>query len=114
NIGIEFAFDEVIVFKGNALALQGDLEQRVLAHELKNFVGDVFDNARAGIVILVDAMAKSHQLYFAGFDPLDEVGNLLNRANLHQHVQNFFIGTAVERADRKSTRLNSSHGSISD
>src|SRR3981081_4636548 len=98
DVGIELALHEVFVFEGNALALESDFEQRVLAHELENFISDVLDDAGARIVILVDAMAESHELDFAGFDALDEVGNFLDRADLHEHVQNFFIGAAMERA----------------
>src|SRR5260370_27844153 len=43
-------------------------------------------------------MSKSNELYFTGFDALDVVGNLLTRADLHEHAQNFFVGAAVKRA----------------
>src|ERR1700704_202124 len=56
DVGIELALHEVFVFEGNALALESDFEQRVLAHELENFISDVLDDAGARIVILVDAM----------------------------------------------------------
>src|SRR5882762_5144990 len=97
-VGIELALDEVFVFERDALALQSDFEEGVLAHELEDFVSDVLDNAGARIVILVNAMAESHELDFTGFDALDELGNFLDRADLHEHVQNFFIGAAMERA----------------
>src|SRR6266853_3478085 len=97
HVWIELALHEVFVFESDALALQSDFEERVLAHELEDFVSDVLDDTGARIVILVDAMAESHELDFAGFDALDEVGNFLDRANLHEHVQNFFVGAAVQR-----------------
>src|SRR6266566_4298253 len=81
-----------------------EFEERVLAHELEHFIRDVLDDAGSGIVILVDAMAESHEFHFAGFDALDEVGNFLDRANLHEHVQYFFIGAAVERTVESSDR----------
>src|SRR5207237_4832597 len=31
------------------------------------------------------------------FDALDELGNLLDRADLQEHVKDFFIGAAMER-----------------
>src|ERR1700682_2350797 len=86
HVGIELALDEVIVFEGDALALESDLEEGVLAHELEDFVSDVLDDARAGIVILVDAMAKAHELDFTGLDALDELRNFLYRADLHEHA----------------------------
>src|SRR5207248_1183500 len=45
HVGVELAFHEIVVFKGNALALQGNFEQRVLAHELSypgNFLNMLF------------------------------------------------------------------------
>src|SRR5260370_38939092 len=101
HVGIEFAFDEVIVLEGDAFAFESNFEKRVLAHKLENFVGDMFDDAGARIVILVNAVAKSHQLDFPGLDPFDEIGNLLNRANLQEHVQDFFIGAAVQRTVKR-------------
>src|SRR5437660_5848792 len=103
-VGVEFAFHEIIVFQSDALALQSDFEERVLAHELKHFIGDVLDDPRARIVILVYAMAKPHQFDFARLDALDEVGNLLHRADLQEHVQNFFIGAAMERTVKRGNR----------
>src|SRR6266481_370186 len=98
HVGIELALDEVFVFESDALALQSDFEEGVLTHELEDFVSDVLDDAGARIVILVNAMAEPHELDFAGFDALDEFGNFLYRADLHEHAQNFFIGAAMERA----------------
>src|SRR4029077_20876657 len=39
---------------------------------------------------------ETHEFDFAGFDALDELGNFLDRANLHEHAENFFVGAAVE------------------
>src|SRR5260370_1769882 len=97
HVGIELALHEVFVFESDALALESDLEEGVLAHELEDFVSDVLDDAGARIVILVDAMAESHELDFTGLHALDELGNFLNRADLHEHAQKFFVGAAVER-----------------
>src|SRR5213082_3629464 len=33
HVGVEFALHEIIIFQGDALALQGDFEERVLSHE---------------------------------------------------------------------------------
>src|ERR1700737_2900470 len=62
HVGIELALHEVFVFESDALALESDCEEGVLAHELEDFVSDVLDNAGTRIVILVDAMAESHEL----------------------------------------------------
>jgi len=62
HVGIELALDEVFVFESDALALQSDFEEGVLAHELEDFVSDVLDDAGARIVILVNAMAEPMSL----------------------------------------------------
>src|SRR5438445_8662894 len=49
-------------------------------------------------------MAESHQLDFAGLYTLDELGNLLDRADLQEHVKDFFIGAAVERTVESGDR----------
>src|SRR5229473_5682134 len=102
HVGIELALDEVFVFESDALALESDFQKGVLAHKFEDFVSDVLDDASARIVILVNTMAESHELDFTGFDALDELGNFLYRADLHEHVQNFFIGAAMERAVERS------------
>src|SRR5712692_2718236 len=98
HIGIELALYEVFVFEGDALTFESDFKERILAHEVENFIGDALDDARAGIVMLVDAVAEAHQLHFAGLHALDELRYFLYRANLHEHVQDFFIRAAVERS----------------
>src|SRR5260370_3711591 len=70
HVGIELALDEVVVLESDALALQSDFQEGVLAHELEDFVTDVLDDPGARIVILVDAMAESHEPDFTGFDEL--------------------------------------------
>src|SRR5207245_11231955 len=98
HVGIELALDEVIILEGDAFALQSNFEQGILAHKLEHFISDVLDDAGARIIIFVNAMAESYELHFTGFDALNEFGNFLNRADLHQHAQNFFVRTAVQRA----------------
>src|SRR5260370_24171140 len=104
HVGIELALHVVFVFESDALALESDFEEGVLAHELEDFVSDVLDDAGARIVILVDAMAESHELDFTGLDALDELRNLLYRADLHEHAQHFFVRAAVERSVEGSHR----------
>src|SRR5437867_1930015 len=58
----------------------------------------MFDNARAGVVILVHAMPEAHEFGFASLHALYECGNILNRPDFHQHSKNFFIRAAMQRA----------------
>src|SRR5205814_7369540 len=58
---------------------------------------DALDNAGAGIVILVNAMAEAHEFNFAGFDALDEVGDFADGTNFMEHADDFFVGAAMKR-----------------
>src|SRR6267143_791330 len=75
HIGIKLALDEVIVFEGDPFAFEGNLKERVLAHQIENFVSNALDDAGARIVILVNAVTEAHEFDFAGFDALDEFRN---------------------------------------
>ena len=102
HVGVELALDKVFVLEGDALAFEGDFEERVLAHQVEDLVGHAFDDAGTRIIVLVNAMAEAHQLGFAGFDALDEIGNFLHRADFHQHAQDFFVGASVKRPVERS------------
>src|SRR5437660_12305660 len=103
-VGEQLPITEIVSCQGYSLALQSNFEERVLAHEFKHFIRDVLDDPRARIVILVHTMAESHQLDFAGIHTLDELGTLLDRADLQEHVKDFFIGAAVERTVESGDR----------
>ena len=47
DVGIELAFDEVLVFQRDALELQGDFELGVVAGDFKDLVGGLLDDAGA-------------------------------------------------------------------
>src|SRR5437879_315028 len=78
HVGIQLALDEVFIFEGDSFAFEGDFEQRILAHQIENFVRNTLDDAGARIVILVNAMTEAHELDFAALDALDEIRNFLN------------------------------------
>ena len=78
HVRVELALHEVVVFESDALAFQSDLQQRVLAHQVEHFVRDFLDDARPRVVVLVYTMTEAHQFGFAGFDALNELGNLLH------------------------------------
>src|SRR5260370_7103803 len=61
HVGIEFAFDEVIVLEGDAFAFESNFEKRVLAHKLENFIADIFDHPGARTRILLNPAPKPHQ-----------------------------------------------------
>src|SRR5260370_2503541 len=70
DIGIELAADEVFVLQGDSLDLESEIEQGISTHYIKDLVGAALDDASAGIVILVDALAKALQELLAGLDAL--------------------------------------------
>ena len=92
--------DEVVVLQRDALELERDFEQRVLAGDGEDEVGDPLDDLRARIVRLVDAVAESHQPVAASpdFTFLMNSGTLLDRADLVEHPQHRFVRAAVQRA----------------
>src|SRR5262249_40588885 len=98
HVGIELALDEVFVFESDAFAFERDFKKRIFSHEIEDFVGDTLDNAGTRVVILVDAVAETHEFYFTRFDALDELGNLTDRADFVKHSDDFFVGASVERA----------------
>src|SRR5260370_8270650 len=56
HVGIKLALDEVFIFEGDPFAFEGDFEERVLAHQIENFVSNNLNDACARIVIFVTAM----------------------------------------------------------
>src|SRR5258707_14602285 len=81
HVGIQLPFHEKFVFQSDALALQRDLQQRVLAHQVKHFIRHTLDNPRARVVILVDTVPEAHQLRLSGLHALDKLRHLLHRAD---------------------------------
>src|SRR5206468_12121001 len=64
-VGIEFALDKELIIERDFLQFERDVELRIGARDLKDFVRDALDNPRAWIVVLVDPMPESHELYVA-------------------------------------------------
>ena len=77
------------------LAFQRDVEQPITPSDLEYFVRYAFNDARAGIIIFVNAMPETHQFAFALFNALDEFGNVACVIDAREHLQHFFIRTAV-------------------
>src|SRR5437762_6404149 len=54
DVRIELARDEILVLQGDPFQLQGDFEQRILAGDGEDEIGDLLDHRGAWIVRLVD------------------------------------------------------------
>ena len=71
---------------------------------LEHFLGDLLDDARARIVVLIHAVAEAHQLALAVLHLLDEARDILVGADLVQHAEHFLVGAAVKRAGERGDR----------
>ena len=61
HVGVQLAFDELVIGKGDGLKLFGYVEQVVFHTErTKNLVGALFDQVGAGVKVFVDAVAEPH------------------------------------------------------
>ena len=100
DVGIELAFDEVVVGERHRFELFGDIEQVVLdAKSGQNLVGTLFDEAGTGIEVLVHAVPKTHEPYAVFFvlDAFDEGLDALPRGlDVAEHGQDRFVGTTVQ------------------
>ena len=68
---------------------------------MEHLVGRPFNDAGSRIVILVDAMAEAHQFELAGLDLLDIGGDVVLRADHIEHLQNFLVRPAMQRAGKR-------------
>src|SRR5208282_1328178 len=98
DVRIELVGDEVLVFERDMLQLDRDVDQRVLSCNFEHFVGELLQNLGAWVVVLVDAMPKAHQAALAVLNPLDHVGNILDRAYFHQPADSLLVCASVEWA----------------
>jgi hypothetical protein len=73
DVRVELALDEVLVLERDALELDGDVEERVLARDLEDLVGQLLDDLGARVVVLVDAVAEAHEAHLAGLHALHEL-----------------------------------------
>ena len=105
DVWIQFAADEVVVFKGNFLQRHSELEQRIVlqAEFGQHFVAGFAHQCRPWIVILVHAMAKPHESY-VGILVLDlgneftDLGDTAVTLNIVEHVKRRLVCATVRRA----------------
>ena len=70
-----------------------------------NFVEKKVNDPRPRVVVLVDAVAEAHQSLFAVLHPLEEAGDVVDRADPPQHAEYRLVGAAVQRAvERRDSR----------
>ena len=85
--------------QGRIFKLAGDIEERIVLDTefAQDFMRRVLHDLRARIVILVDAMAKTHEtgVLVPVLDPIDEGSDLARVANLGEHLERRFVGAAM-------------------
>src|SRR6266540_369255 len=87
-----------------ALQLQRHIQHRILSRNFKHFIGNLLDDARAGIVVFINAVTEAHQTKLTGLHPLYVVWNFINGTNLLQHAQHHLVGAAVQWTIKRSRR----------
>src|SRR3990172_8503376 len=96
DVGVELVLDEVVVLKGDALEFEGDVQQGIAPGYLEHLIGGPLDDRGAGVVVLVDAVTKTHEAAFAGLDPLDELRDALAVSDLGEHAEDGLVGATME------------------
>ena len=77
--------DEVVVGQRHPLELERDIEQGVATGNRQHVVGDLLDDARPGVVGLVDPVPEPHQAHLARPHPPHVLGHAADGANLLEH-----------------------------
>src|SRR3546814_17713896 len=86
DVRVEPPRREVLVGERGLLALERDVEQRVLAGDGEDLVSRLLDDLRPGVVALVDAVAEALEQALALLHRLDERRYLVDRADLLEHA----------------------------
>src|SRR3990170_3503547 len=97
DVGVELALDEVLVFQGDALQLQGDIQQGVPSGHLEDSIGRLLDDLGPGVIVLVDAVPEPHEQAFAAFEPLHVLRDPLLVPDIGEHSQHRSVGAPVQR-----------------
>src|SRR5208282_3237749 len=84
-VGIELAGDEIFILKGDSLQFQGDVKFVISARDREYFPRRPLDDLGARIVVLIDAVAKAHQLAVPFFHALDVGGDIRFGADFVEH-----------------------------
>ena len=85
NVGVELARDEILIRQGNAFQFLRHFKQWIISNtqSVEHFIGSLLHDLGAWVVVLVNAMAKTHQLHVRRlvFHLFDEGRNFINTAD---------------------------------
>ena len=98
NVGVELALNEVLIAQRNFFELHRDIDHRFTANNCKNIVSKFADESGSWVEVFVNAMAESHEDLLAVLNILDELRDLVDRADLLEHAEDGFVGTTVAGA----------------
>jgi hypothetical protein len=102
DVGIEVAFDEIVILESLLFELKCHLEQRIFLLQLVKYLVDpLFENQRAGIEIFIYPMAEAHQpvVVILVLGQVQVVTDRLARClDFFEHPNNRSIGTAMQGA----------------
>ena len=91
-------------FRCNAFQLSGQVVEGVVAKLVKQLFGQLLQDHGPGILHLVFAVAKTHDLALFSDGPIQPGLHLIFRADLLEHLEHVFVGAAVEGARQGSHR----------
>ena len=104
DVGVQLPLGEVIVVEGGVHERLRDLDEGVLAGDVKNLVHNLANDLRARVEVLVHPVAKPEELLLLVLDGLQEPGNVLHGSDPLEHPEHGLVGAAVERAVQGSHR----------
>ena len=98
EIRVQLALDEELIRDHNSLQLLRHLDEVIFACDVENLQRQLLNNHGTRIVVTVSAVAKAHQYPLFPFDLLHVVRNILDRADVFEHMEDCFQTATVTRA----------------
>src|SRR5439155_19902592 len=98
HVRVQLVVDEVLVGERDPLQLQGDVDQRVAPGDLEHLLGDLLDDGRPRVEVLVDPVAEAHQPQLTALHAVDVGRDVVHRADVAQHPQHLLVRAAVQGA----------------
>ncbi len=105
HVRVQFPLDEVVVLEGDLFEFHRDLEKRAVDAKLvENVKAGLLDDARSGIEVLVDPMAKAHEprgvvIALCSLDELPPRHALVPDGG--EHVDDLLVGSTVQRTPKR-------------
>merc|ERR1712032_515897 len=95
DIGVKLAADEEFILQGDLLESHGHVDEGIAPANLEDVIADPTDDFRTRVVVLVDAVPKTHQLSLAILHLPNESIDIVHIADLFEHPQHSLVGAPV-------------------